>query len=148
LISPIDSGDLQQLTQLVKLTVRESVVADEAQAAFLIDDVIKSLITWLQDGVVGYSAKVVVDDAVLGFVVVKDFWNLSHLFVVPEHQRQGVGQTLLNAAIDACRELSPRNSLRLNSSTTAAPFYAAQGFHQTGPAHDRPGGCVPFEFEY
>jgi predicted GNAT family N-acyltransferase len=89
-----------------------------------------------------------VDGSIAGFVVVKDFWNLSHLFVLPCQQRRGIGRCLVQTAIDACREKSPRRKIQLNSSAIAADFYGASGFTQTGAGITRPGGCIPFEYNF
>ena len=148
MISPIEQVDLDALQSLAARAVRESVAEDEESARFLIADITQSLTTWWESGADGFHAKYTADDATVGFVVVKECWNLSHLFVLPESHGRGIGRQLADAAIHACRDGSPRGKIQLNSSTNAAGFYAALGFTQTGPGIERPGGCIPFEYVF
>ena len=148
MISPIEEGDFDELSKLVAIAVRECVADNGQDASFLIEDIVRSLKTWQTSGYAGFHAKYSVDDTIAGFVVVKNFWNLSHLFVLPAHQRRGIGRRLLEAAIEACRDKSPREKIQLNSSAYAADFYATLGFKQTGPGIERPGGSIPFECDF
>ena len=148
MIHPIESGDFDELSDLVTVAVRESIATNEEDARFLIADIVQSLNTWNASGCAGFHAKYSVNGAIAGFVVVKDFWNLSHLFVLPCQQRRGIGRCLLRAAVDACRDKSPRGKIQLNSSAIAAAFYASSRFKQTGAGIERPGGCIPFEYNF
>ena len=148
MIHPLEAGDFDELSNLVAVAVRKCVANNEADASFLIEDIVGSLKTWQTSGYAGFHGKYSLDGAVTGFVVVKNYWNLSHLFVLPCQQRRGIGRCLLQAAVEACRDKSPRGKIQLNSSASAAAFYAALGFKQTGPGIERPGGCIPFEFDF
>lgn len=92
--------------------------------------------------------KYVVDGRIGGVVLVKKYWNLSNLFVLPTLQRRGIGRQLLETALAGCRDRSPKGKVMVNSSTVAVEFYKAMGFVQTGPGVDRPGGCVPLEYSF
>jgi ribosomal protein S18 acetylase RimI-like enzyme len=72
----------------------------------------------------------------------KDFWNLSCLFVAPEHQRRGIGKSLVLEVLSECKERSPDRCIKLNSSTKA------WGFEQYGPSKDLLGGCVPLKLDF
>lgn len=148
MIHPLEADDFDELSNLVAIAVRENVASNAEEAHFLTEDIILSLKTWQTSERAGFHAKDVIDDAIVGFVVVKDYWNLSHLFVLPHRQRQGVGRRLIKAAIEVCRDRSPRGKIQLYASAYAAPFYAAMGFHQTGPEIKRPGGCIPLEYDF
>ena len=148
MLSPIEDGDFDELSSLVAVAVRESVTDDEEDARFLTEDIVRSLSTWRTSNSKGFHAKYSVEDAAVGFVIVKEYWNLSHLFVLPRHQGRGIGRHLLEAAIQACRDKSPRGKIQLNSSSNAADFYAARGFTQTGTGIERPGGCIPYEYRF
>ena len=148
MISPIDEGDFDQLSNIVNMTVHGSIANNEEDARFLIEDVVRSLKTWHALGSRGFHAKYSVDGAIVGFIVVKDYWNLSHLFVLPSYQGHGIGRRLLQQALNACRDKSPRGKIQLNSSSNAVSFYAGIGFNQTGSGVERPGGCIPFEFGF
>jgi GNAT superfamily N-acetyltransferase len=144
-MQPIETSDFDDLSNLIAVAVRERVASNEEDASFLIKDIVRSFQTWQAAGSAGFHAKYSLDGAVFGFIVVKHFWNLSHLFVLPCQQRHGIGRCLMQAAIESCRNKSPRGKIQLNSSAYAAPFYAAMGFKQVGPGIERPGGCIPFE---
>lgn len=148
MISPIEEGDFDELSSLVAVAVRESVANNEGDAKFLIEDIVLSLKTWQIASSEGFHARYSVEDTIVGFVVVKEYWNLSHLFVLPYHQGQGIGRCLLREAINACRDKSPHGKIQLNSSNNAAGFYAAMGFTQAGPGIERPGGCIPYEYGF
>lgn len=146
MIHPIDQSDFDELSNLIAVAVRECVTSNESDAKFLIEDIVRSLQAWQVAGAVGFHAKYLFDGTITGFVVVKNFWNLSHTFILPSQQRQGIGRRLIQAAIEACRNQSPRGKIQLNSSTFAAGFYTVMGIKQTGPGIERAGGCIPFEF--
>ncbi|MDH5633904.1 MAG: GNAT family N-acetyltransferase [Gammaproteobacteria bacterium] len=144
----IEETDSEKLKLIVKETIRCSVATTEEEAIFLIDDINVSLQKWFSSGLNGYSSKFLVNKSIVGFIIVKEFWNLSHLFVLPAFQQQGIGKSLLAEAIAVCSERSPKGKLLLNSSVVAANFYEALGFKQSGLAHDRPGGCIPYEIVF
>lgn len=148
MISPIEAADFDQLSSLVDVTVRESVVDNAEDAKFLIEDIVRSLTKWQTSGSEGFHGKYSIDGAVAGFIIVKEYWNLSHLFVLPGHQDRGIGRQLVREAVNACRDQSPRGKIQLNSSTNAAGFYAAMGFTPTGPGIERAGGCIPYEYRF
>ena len=148
MISPIEEGDFDELSSLVAVAVRESVANNEEDAKFLIEDIVLSLKTWQTSDSESFHAKYSVDGVVVGFVIVKEYWNLSHLFVLPCHQGHGIGRRLLEEAVNACRDKSPRRKIQLNSSLNAAGFYAAMGFTQKGHGIERPGGCIPYEYGF
>ncbi len=144
----IQYSDFEELSALIAATISKVVTRDDREATSLVDEVVASLQNWLVGGSPGFHAKCRIDDAIAGFVIVKDFWNLSHLFVLPIHQGKGIGRQLVGEALMACREASPRRKIQLNSSTLAAGFYTKLGFKQIGPERDRPGGCIPFEYDF
>ena len=148
MIGPIEEGDFDELSSLVAVVVRESVADNEEDAKFLISDIILSMKTWWTSKSGSFHGKYTVDGAIVGFVIVKEYWNLSHLFVLPCGQGRGIGRQLLLEAIDACRDKSPRGKIQLNSSSNAAGFYTALGFEQSGPEIERPGGCIPYEYGF
>ncbi len=81
-------------------------------------------------------------------MLVKDYWNLASLFVLPEFQGQGIASNLVSAALAVCRGKSPKGKVKLNSSTFAAEFYRKYGFQQIGDPRDLPGGCIPYEYGF
>ncbi len=148
MLCPFEEHEFQQLSNVIQETVRTTVAADADEATFLITDIEHSLKKWFVDGAKGYSQAYRVDDELVGFIVVKEFWNLSHLFVLPHYQNRGIGSTLVMAAIEYCKDKSPRNKIQLNSSNSAVAFYERSGFTRCGEGIDRPGGSNPFEYVF
>ncbi len=148
MLSDIIETDLGELAQVVRSSIRSSTDESGQATQFLIDETIQSLSVWWDKNSSGFQSKYSIEGEIVGFIVVKDFWNLSHLFVLPNYQRFGIGKALVQSAIDACKERSPEKKLKLNSSTYAADFYKCVGFRQSGPSLERPGGCIPYEYSY
>lgn len=146
MLSEITRNDLDVLKGLIAEAVRASVDISDEEAAALIEEIVQSLDNWIEAGLNGFHRKYHVADEVAGFIVVKDYWKLSHLFVLPEFQGRGIGRSLVQAAVEGCRARSLRKKIELNSSSNAAGFYEAIGFRQTGPPVDKPGGCIPYEY--
>lgn len=67
-------------------------------------------------------------DDILGYILIKEHWNLSDLFVLPEHQRSGIGRQLLLSAIELAKKRTNRGYIWVNSSLIAENFYRAHGF--------------------
>ncbi|MHC4741361.1 MAG: GNAT family N-acetyltransferase [Planctomycetota bacterium] len=146
MLNEIDKNDLDKLRGLIAKSVRTSLAVSDEEADSLIEEIIQSLDNWIEAGLNGFHRKYHVADELAGFIVVKDYWKLSHLFVLPEFQGRGIGRSLVEAAVEGCRDRSPLKKIELNSSSDAAGFYEAAGFRQTGPPIDKPGGCIPYEF--
>jgi len=147
-LSNIIETDIDDLAQLVGSSIRYSTDESEQTTQFLIDETIQSFSVWWENNSCGFQSKYSIEGEIVGFIIVKNFWNLSHLFVLPNYQRFGIGRALVQSAIDACKERSPEKKLKLNSSTYAADFYKCVGFRQSGPSLERPGGCIPYEYSY
>jgi GNAT superfamily N-acetyltransferase len=145
MLGAIHRNDLDTLRELIVEAVRVSVSTSDEEAAVLIADIIRSLDSWSESEAPGFHRTYSVADEILGFIIVRDYWKLTHLFVSPEYQGRGIGRLLVDAAVEGCRNRSPHQKIQLNSSSNAAGFYAAVGFLQTGPGINRPGGCIPYE---
>ena len=76
----------------------------------------------------------------------KEEFFLDLQTLVPEAQeREGCGD-FDEPGVEAGHAASGQK-IRLYSSNNAIGFYLNMGFRQTGPGIDRPGGCLPFEYE-
>ncbi len=146
MIEPVMQSDLEEIRRLIEQVVRTNVVRSEDEAIFLIDDIFSSLDWWQRNPERALHLKCRDDERILGVLLIKDFWNLTNLFVLSERQGEGIGRNLLNAGIEICRTRGKLSKIRLYSSSNALGFYLNMGFRQTGPGIDRPGGCVPFEY--
>jgi GNAT superfamily N-acetyltransferase len=148
MLAPVTVQDLPEIRALIASAIRHSVANSEEDATFLINDVDESLDWWRGNQQRALHLKYSVAGDIVGVVLVKEFWNLTNLFVSATHQGQGIGRLLLKEALEVCRHQSPRGAVLLNSSTVAAGFYRHLGFRQLGSGRDRPGGCVPFSYDF
>ncbi len=148
MIEPVMDADLREIRALIESAVRESVATSNEDAEFLVTDILGSLKWWQDHKKESIHLKYSSEGNIVGVILVKEFWNLANLFVLPTQFRRGIGCALLQEVIGVCKELSPRDKIQANSSTNAVKFYEAMGFKQTGPGKDRPGGCVPFEYGF
>jgi predicted N-acetyltransferase YhbS len=74
------------------------------------------------------------DGAIVGFGAVdrySDGWELSHLWILPEYMRRGIGQRLVSELCEAAR-LAGAERLRIESDPQAEPFYLRQGAVRVG----------------
>ena len=85
------------------------------------------------------------NDVIVGVILVKDFWNLCSLFVEPSRQGGGIGRLLVEAAVLACKPLSPKKAIWLNSSPNAVGFYEHLGFRPAESALQLPPVVRPMQ---
>lgn len=147
MIEEVTVSDVARVRCVVSAAVHGSVASCADDARVILDDIDKLLQWWQQNRGQCIHRKFTADGSIVGMVLVREFWNLSCLFVVPEHQRRGIGTALLVDALTACRGLAPNSCIKLNSSTYAVPFYLSHGFKPNGSERDLPGGCVPLAYE-
>jgi GNAT superfamily N-acetyltransferase len=147
-VAPTEKSDLAAIRAVVAAAIRHSVAQSEEDALFLIDDLEEALTGWASDPAEKLLLKYETNGELVGVILVKNYWNLSVLFVHPRHQRLGVGRALVCAVLSECRAKSPKAKLMVNSSSVGVPFYRALGFRQTGPGIERPGGCIPLEYDF
>ncbi|AIY42420.1 hypothetical protein LT85_3262 [Collimonas arenae] len=112
-----------------RVIVADTVTGDLALQMELIHNVHQNLDWWLANREHCCHLKYTRDGQTVAVVLVKNFWNLCSLFVVPELHRQGIGRALILAAIQQCRALTDRSAIRLNSAPNAVAFYESIGFY-------------------
>ncbi len=78
------------------------------------------------------------EDRTVGFILVKEYWNLSDLFVTPERSGIGIGTKLLDEALSVCKSNSDVDYIRVNSSRNAEGFYRKYGFETFHHMKDEP----------
>ena len=111
--------------------------------AVLLKDILSGLDWWLEHKETAVFLKCTLEASIVGIVMVKDFWNVSDLFVRPDFHRRGIGRALMQEALKRCEGKTERKDVKLNSSNYAVDFYRAIGFEPSGEPRDLPGGCVP-----
>jgi len=123
--APEDEGAIRAL-------MRRVIEADVTQEPRLLQETLANVNgnvdLWLAQPARCVHLKATRDGAVVGVVLVKDFWNLCSLFVASEHQGHGIGRQLVDAAAGRCAGQSPKSALWLNAATGAIPFYQRLGF--------------------
>lgn len=101
---------------------------EPAHSASKIANVNANLDIWLQRPADCVHLVAVIEDQIVGVLLVKDFWNLCSLFVTKPCQGMGIGKALVETAAGLCRPRSPKAALYLNAAPSAVPFYARVGF--------------------
>lgn len=72
-------------------------------------------------------------DQLIGMIEVRNYNHIALLFVDDEHQRQGIASSLLEVAIEKCREKNAAlRRITVNASPYGLPVYAHWGFHPIG----------------
>ena len=73
------------------------------------------------------------EDQLIGMMEVRNYNHIALLFVDDGHQRQGIASSLLEAAIEKCREKNAAlRRITVNASPYGLPVYAHWGFHPIG----------------
>lgn len=147
-IREIEDVDLPEIGNLISDSLRSCVTNDETIHGNLLSEILNGFDWWHSNKEKCFGRVAVQEEKILGVILVKEFWNFSDLFVLPEAQRKGIGKTLVKLALDECRTKSPTKKMVLNSSTFAKSFYSQMGFKSSGDSRDLPGGCHPFEFNF
>jgi GNAT superfamily N-acetyltransferase len=105
-----------------------------------VENVTQNLAVWDRDPDQCFHSVAEGGNEIVGVILVKAFWNLCSLFVAPEWQRHGLGRQLVLAAIDACRDKSPKQAIYLNAAASAVSFYEALGFASRESSQPLPTG--------
>lgn len=148
MISAVLPEDLSAIKELVARSIHECIDVPEEIAGELIEDTHIETASWLNNAASGVHLVYKLNGEVIGIVLVKEYWNMTSLFVCPAAQKTGVGAELVNAALAICREESPIDAVKLNSSSYASGFYRHIGFKPDGEARDLPGGCIPYVYNF
>ena len=140
--------DFDKIRQVISSAIRQCVTDSDEHCEFLYSNVCSDLDWWIENKDQALLLVCLQGDSILGMAFVREFWNLTALFVDPKQHCSGVGRDLVTSVIASCKHRSPKGCLKLNSSHYAAPFYRKMGFVQTGDAIDKPGGCIPFKLMF
>ena len=145
MLGTVSVVELPEIDALIERSLLTSVDASDDEKAFFLKNIRQNLAWWRSNPEFSVHLKFSADGHTVGVVLVKNFWNLCHLFVDPSQQRSGVGSALVHAAIAQCRGKSTRPAIRVNSSRNAVAFYRKLGFVPVlgaSPQH----GEVQFEY--
>lgn len=141
-------SDIPFVRELISFTLKECVIKDDKNHKELFSEICKDFDWWKDNKDKSLFLVYEKRMEISGIILVKEFWNLSGLFVKPKEHMQGIGKKLTLEAINLCKARSPKGKLMLNSSIFAQGFYEKIGFIKTGEGKKLPGGCVPFEYRF
>lgn len=127
-------AEARAVAAFIERVIAESVDATPSEKAAFVANTRTNLDKWLSAPEASFHLAARAGTDLVGVVLVRDYWNLCHLFVHPEFQRRGIGRRLLEAAIQACAERPSRGYVRLNASRNAIDFYKRMGFTEVADA--------------
>jgi GNAT superfamily N-acetyltransferase len=141
-VNDVESNDADDLL-LLMFRVIETSLQVEDQEKRLVAENVRDNLTWaLAHPGECVHLKAVQRGLTVGVILIKDFWNLSSLFVDPENQRTGVGRALVNEGIRRCAARGRMGYVRVNSSPNAIKFYLSMAFRHM-PDSPRRGASTP-----
>ena len=97
-IRNIELSDQNVLQQIARNAVTLSVVAPEEEKQNLLKGISRNIASVIIDQIDGVFLAAALSEVPVGFIIVKDYSNLSDLFVDPDHQGLGIGRQLCSDA--------------------------------------------------
>jgi GNAT superfamily N-acetyltransferase len=145
-IEEASEDDIAELKDLAKSAIIKSVDVDKE----IKKEIIADTMTHIERNISG-SERVFLkysDSAILGFILVQNYWNLSDLFVSPKSHGKGIGRQLFGAAKKECIAHNNKSFIRVNSSLNAEGFYRKMGFVTFTPEKEAPSFVVPLIYNF
>jgi GNAT superfamily N-acetyltransferase len=144
-IVPVDVDEAAAVAHFIERVIRVSVDASDKEKEDFIVHTRRNVEAWAAAPDAALHLKCADAGGTLqGVVMVKQYWNLCHLFIAPGAQGQGLGRALMEAALAACRARRVRPYVRLNSARNAVGFYEHLGFVRVP---DAPAAHAGMQFE-
>lgn len=143
IIRPMTEADLPAAAALIRALSLEFFLNDcsaEAVAVFTRENDEHALRRFMHAGTRYYVAEV--DQAMAGFVAMRDNRHLFHMFVAKQHHRKGLAWALWRHARQCAIEQGNGGLFTLNASSYAVPVYERMGFVRTAPTQYK--NDIPF----
>ena len=143
----VNTNDISSLIKLTTVVVNESVDAPIEEKTKIIESIHSNINEWaIKKNCVFLRYQD--NNITIGFVLIKEYWNFSDLFVLPSKQRQGIGIKLAKKAMLICKEKANKSNIRVNSSLNAVGFYKKLGFVNIQIDDEIAKYLVPLEFRF
>lgn len=139
-IRPLKLDDVPDVAKLLEQLARKSITCEfspEAEEKFLSSNDAAAIRGFIANGFAYWVAER--DQAIVGFVGVRDNSHVYHLFVGESVQGQGLATRLWQVAKEACCRAGNSGRFTVNSSNYAVGFYEALGFRRSQPMQDSGG---------
>jgi len=147
--TPIRTAGAEDTEAILDLMVRViNTTIEPPYRGEMIENVTQNLAVWDRDPDQCFHFVAEDGNEIVGVVLVKVFWNLCSLFVAPEWQRHEIGRQLVRAAIDACRDKSPKQAIYVNAAPNAVSFYGALGFTSRESSQQLPTGFQAMQLAF
>lgn len=147
-IRNIKPSDQTALQQIARNAITLAVAAPKEEKQNLLAGISRNIELVITDRIAGVFLTAELSDAPVGFIIVKDHWNLSDLFVDPGHHRLGIGSKLWRDAFALCAKKNTKRSIRVNSSLNAVTFYESLGFSKVDVEQKLPEFIIPLEYSF
>lgn len=139
-IRPITDPDIPIVAQLLH-TLADEFILHESSAAdaalFLRQHDESGVRAFIAGGMAYHVAEI--DDAIAGFIAVRERSHVFHMFVQRAHHRKGIARALWKAARESAMHAGHAGAFTVNSSNHAVPVYEAMGFVRTAPMQFQAG---------
>ncbi len=126
-IAVVTIDDIRVLKVIAEMAINQSVKVVPEKKPAILHDVCSNIDNWAgKNNCVFLKYKE--EHKLIGFILIKEYWNLSDLFILPSEHRKGLGKKLFQKAIIICKKKTVKSSVRVNSSLNAVGFYKNMGF--------------------
>lgn len=141
----VEDTDIEDVKGVAKKAILESVEVGPDLVDDVIEDTMQHIDAYLSHRS-GVFLKCEMNGALVGFILIKDYWNLSDMFVLPECHGKGAGKALFAEAVKICRTEGEGKPIRSNSSLNAVGFYRSLGFEGFTPSKALPDFVKPLVY--
>ncbi len=145
-IMEVSETDVKQLKEIAESAMMVSVLATSEEKKILLESIKSDIDKYIMSDNCIYLK--LEDNEIKGYILIKEFWNLAHLFVSPKFQGYGFGTKLLQEGIKVCKENNSNSFIRVNSSHNALGFYKKMGFIEHAPEKSVPNFAVPLIYNF
>ncbi len=146
-ITQVIENDINALLSIATKVVNHSVNVQPEEKQNIINGIHSNIKTWWNlDNCV--FLKYEDNNKIVGFILIKEYWNFSDIFVLPSKQRKGIGNKLAQNALLICKGSTSKSSIRVNSSLNAVSFYKKLGFVTVKIKNEIPTYVIPLEFTF